>query len=91
VTVDEPALDGVRDLPGRAHRRRVAALADRVVNGRLGYVRVNGSGHLGPLLILGSGRGQDEPGTEQDARPAQADHVPERVLAHSISQKTRRR
>jgi len=56
VTVDEPALDGIRNFPGWPHPGRVPALADRVVNGRLGHVGVHCAGDGGPLVVLGRGR-----------------------------------
>jgi hypothetical protein len=74
--VGEAALDGIRNLPRWTHPRRVPALADRVVNGRLGHVGVNGAGNGGPLVVLGRGGRHHQPGGEQDDHPTQPEQGP---------------
>ncbi len=65
-SVDEPALDGIRDLPRWTHLGRVAALTDRGVDRGLGHVGVHRAGDWSPLVVLGRGSRQDRRGAQQD-------------------------
>ena len=68
--VGEPALDGIRNLPRWAHLRRVPDLADRVIDGCLGHVGVNGAGDGRALMVLSRGRYWEQTDAEEgDDRP----------------------
>ena len=75
VSVEELALDGVRELPGRAHPSRVAALADCGLDRGLGHVSVHGSRNRGPSFLGASPRCQQQRGGEEDD-PNDADSRP---------------
>ena len=62
-SVDKPTLDGIGELPGRAHFGRVPGLADRGADRGLGHVGVYFAGDWSPLL--GHGRRQDQGGAEE--------------------------
>ncbi len=55
-TFRQRAPDGIRELPGWAHLRRVATLADRVADRPLGHVWIDRTGDESPLVVLGGGR-----------------------------------
>jgi hypothetical protein len=58
-TFRQPALDGIRELPGWAHLRRVATLADRAADRPLGHVWIDRTGDESPLVVLGGDRDQE--------------------------------